>query len=182
MDNMKDPKNIKRLNLLATYYVTLHGIQGKALNPENPFSEYYANLMMKGNFLQLLLPNLANENIIVSTSFFHDLIKEAFNFYTEVDEVESLVHPMMKEQISHQLGDIKFDEFIESSVNIYKNSFFELLNNYNSYKEDYVEIKLNVLEEYMNDFAVSEYYEKAAEMRDKILEIKEHIDKIKNQF
>jgi len=177
---MKDPKNVKTLNLLATYYVTLHGLQGKPLNRDNPFAAYYTQLMSSGyGIIRLLLPNvddgLPDKDIIVSTSFFHTLIKEAYDFYQKIDEVDNLVHPMMKEQVTQQLGDIKFDEFMESSVNVYKNSFFELLNNYNSYKEDYVNIKIGVLEEYMNDFALVENYEKAAEMRDKIKELKDNV-------
>ena len=176
---MKDPKNIKSLNLLATYYVTLHGLQGKPLKQNNPFAEYYEKLIFNGNMLRVLLPVMDNgapeNNIIVGTTFFHILVKEAYEFYQNIDEIDSSVHPMMKEQVTQQLGDMEFDEFMESSVNIYKNSFFELLNNYNSYKEDYVQIKLNVLKECMDNFAVVENYEKAAEMRDKIKKLEDKI-------
>ena len=105
----------------------------------------------------------------------HLLINEGYDFYKLVDDFDNTINPIMKEQVIGQLGDMKFNEFVENSIDIYKSSFFQLLNNYNSYKDGYVKIKLQVLDEKMNDFAEIEDYESAAKMRDKIKILKTKI-------
>jgi hypothetical protein len=178
---MKDPKNIEALNKLVTYYITLHGLQGISLERDNPFAAYFTEVAFMSNMFFVVPgsnsmdPPPMKEKLVVSTNAVHELIKGAYEFYQKIDNVDSLVHPMMKEQVIQQLGADKFNELLESSIDSYKNSFFFLLNNYNSYKEDYVKIKLSVLELKMNEFADLENYEGAAEMRDKITDLKTKI-------
>lgn len=162
---MKDPKNIEALNILTMYYVTLHGLQGIVLDPENPMAYYFTSALM-GRL------NIDNTNS-VPNSILHDMLEEAYDFYKEIDNIDTLVNPMMKQQIEQQLGDIKFDEYVESSVKIYKDSLYYLVTNYNSKKEEYNQMKIDILDNQMNVFIENEDYMGAAEMRDKIKEIKE---------
>jgi len=178
---MKDPKNIELLNMMVTYYITLHGLQGVPLEIDNPFSQYFTEVALKGSMFylmnsygEMLQPDI-NSRMIVSTSIFHELIKEGYEFYKTMDDYESTIHPIMKEQVTQQLGDMKFNEFLSNAIDIYKTSFFKLINNYNSNKEKYINIKIKLLEDKMEECVEIENYEMAAEIRDKIKEVKSRI-------
>lgn len=181
---MKDPKNIEVLNKLVMSYITLHGLQGKSLNPNDPFAIYFARILMSsmspfgsGAVISITDDRLSTleDEIKVPSTILHPIIKLAYDFYCEIDDIDNTVNPMMKEQVKYQLGDINFDEFLESSVETYKKSLFDLLNNYNSKKEEYNKIKIDILNDKMQESIEIEDYEMAAEMRDKIKELENKI-------
>jgi len=181
---MKDPKNIEILNKLVMHYITLHGLQSVSLEPDDPFAQYFVKILTSGltpmngaivTFDSRKIIKKLNEGFYVPNSVLHPMIKLAYEFYKEIDDFDNEINPMMKEQISYQLGDIKFDDFVENSIDTYKSSLFELLINYNSKKEEYNQIKLDILTDKMNEAIEIEDYELAAEMRDKISDIKKLI-------
>ena len=165
---MKDPKNIKLLNKLSISYMSLKGLQGVALEQDNPFVNYYMSFILMGSLFSINPDN----TMIVPTSLFHEMIKKAYDFYKNIDNVEEQVNPDIKEQLSIFLeSSDRLDNWIKVSISDYKNLLFELLGNYNSPKEDYIEIKKSVFEDKMFEYAKEEEYEKAAEIRDKIKNI-----------
>jgi hypothetical protein len=167
---MKNPKNILYLNNLSTYYITLHGLQGVSLQKENPFSIYFTQIVARSIFM------VSVKEIIIPNDLLHIMIKEAYDFYLKLDEIEDSINPMMREQVTFQLGsETSFNEFLNMSINTYKKSFFSLLNNFNSNVIDYNNIKIKILEDKMNEYVLIEDYEMAANMRDKIAVIKNKI-------
>jgi len=183
---MKDPKNIEALNSLVMNYITLHGLQGIALEPNNPFADYFIKILLGGMFpmggmmfsmgKEVVGIGDKNKEIMnIPSNVLHPIIQKAYDFYQEIDEIDNFVDPMMKEQITHQLGDIDYEEFVESSIETYKKSLFELVNNYNSNKEEYIQVKMGIFQDKMNEAIEIEDYEMAAEMRDKIKDIKDKI-------
>jgi excinuclease UvrABC helicase subunit UvrB len=116
-----------------------------------------------------------DEVMDVPDSILHPMIQKAYDFYQEIDKIEDNVNPKIKEQIEFQLGDIKYNDFIESSIESYKNSLFELVNNYNSNKEEYNKIKIELFQYKMKEAVEIEDYEFAAKIRDKIKELKDKI-------
>jgi len=181
---MKDPKNIEILNKLVMHYITLHGLQSISLEPDDIFAQYFVKILTSGltpmngaivSFDSNKIIKKLNEGFYVPNSVLHPMIKLAYEFYKEIDDFEDDINPMMKEQISYQLGDIEFDDFVENSIDTYKSSLFELLINYNSKKEEYNQIKLDILNDKMGESVEIEDYEMAAEMRDKISDLKKLI-------
>jgi hypothetical protein len=179
---MKDPKNIEILNKLVMNYITLHGLQNVQLGPTDPFAKYFLRVlsggmhpMGKGGMMYSISDgniSMVNKDFYVPNSILHPMIRMAYDFYQEIDDMDNVIHPMVKEQISYQLGEIKFNEFLESSVYNYKTCLFELLDNYNSKKEGYNQIKLDVFNIKMQEAVEIEDYEMAAELRDKIADLK----------
>jgi hypothetical protein len=177
---MKDPKNIEVLNKLVMDYITLQGLQGKSLSENNPFAIYFSNVLINSlSPIHNVVFSLSGINfppkegeLNIPSSMVHPMIKLAYDLYCNIDKIDDMVHPMMKEQIKYQLGYINFDNFIESSVESYKNSLFKLINNYNSNKPEYIDIKLKILNDEMQEAIEIEDYKMAAKMRDKILDIK----------
>lgn len=171
---MKEPKNIETLNKMVTYYITLHGLRGETLNKMNPFSIYFTRVALQGNIFNLMSPTdgLVQQRIdytaIVPTDTVHELINEAYHFYKSIDSFDSTISPEMKNIVISQIGGESYDEFVGDSIDVFKKSFSELLINYNSYKEQYIFIKLEILEDKMKDFVKEEDYWKAADMRDMI--------------
>jgi len=184
---MKDPKNIEVLNKLVMNYITLHGLQNIQLDPNDPFAVYFLKVLSSGMLpiggaSNAMVYSISNDDIsapladfYVPNSMFHPMIKMAYDFYQKVDDIDSIVNPMMKEQIKQQLGDIDYEEFVEKSVDTFKTCLCELLDNYNSKREDYNEIKLEVFNLKMQEAVEIEDYETAAEMRDKIADFKSTI-------
>lgn len=183
---MKDPKNIEILNKLVMNYITLHGLQGKTLSPNDPFAIYFSKILMSSlspvggsvvysiNDGQISLDD--GDEFFVPNKMLHPMIKLAYDFYCNMDDFKETVNPMMKEQVKFQLGeDIKFDDFLEDSVESYKKYLFQLLDNYNSNREEYINIKINILEDKMKESVEVENYEMAAEMRDKIADMKKRL-------
>ena len=174
---MKDPKNIEALNVLVTYYITLHGLQGISLELSNPMAEYFTSVISNGfgmgGGMLMIYPGMQSRTYQsnVPSETLNPIIQKAYEFYQKIDQIN--IHPMMKEQVVHQLGDVNFDEFLNSSIDVFKKSFFQLLNNYKSESKEYNEIKLNILKNKMAEFVKLEDYENAALMRDKIKDIKE---------
>lgn len=163
---MKDPKNIDTLNELVITYMSLHGLQGMSMDQNNPFTVYYM-MIMRGS-----IHSMETDDLVVPNSLVHPMVKYAYDFYKEVNEFNSMINPMMKEQVINVLGESEFDNFLESSVEKFKRCLFELINNYNSKKEGYNVIKISLLEDKMMEFVENEEYGKAAEMRDKLSELK----------
>lgn len=190
---MKNPKNIEALNALVMHYISLHGLQGIALEQDNPFTIYFTNMLMGSLFPNgnlgsnlsgtpggAMLFSIGNDKQSMKKTpipnyIVHLMIKKAYEFYQTIDELDNVVDPIMKEQISYQLGDIKYDDFFESSIDVYKTSLFSIVNNYNSNKIEYNKIKIELFKDKMKEYVEIENYELAAEIRDKISELKDKI-------
>jgi len=185
---MKDPKNIEALNSMVMHYITLHGLQGIALEQDNPFAIYFMKILMGDMFPMgemmfslgvgkkvVSRDDVSKEHMNIPSNILHPIIQEAYDFYQEIDDMNYSVDPMMKEQIAQQLGDMKYDDFLEDSVETFKTCLFELVNNYNSNREEYIQVQIGVLKDKMNESVVIEDYIMAAEMRDKIKELKDKI-------
>lgn len=194
---MKDPKNIVALNNIATYYITLHGLQGIILENHNPIAKYFSNILYTiqssygdygryynsyddYNNIQIISLDPNDNNMVfknIPPSIFHPIIKKAYEFYKEVDKVEDNVNQMMKNQVINHLGEeTMYNDFVENSIEMYKESFFNLLNNYNSSYKEFNDIKLEVLEDKMYEYVRIEDYIEAAKYRDKINNIKEKLN------
>jgi len=178
---MKDKKNIETLNTLVLYYISLHGLQGVALSEDSPFIKHFSNMFM-GNIIfgirdKLLNGETTNNIITVPNQDVHSIINKAYIFYREIDKLVNIVDPLVKEQIIQQLGDIEYDEFIENSVDIYKKSLFQILDNYNSNKLGYNLIKIKIYNDRLKNCIGIEDYETASEIKDKINRINFKIKK-----
>ena len=111
---MKDPKNIDTLNELVITYMSLHGLQGMSMDQNNPFTVYYM-MIMRGS-----IHSMETDDLVVPNSLVHPMVKYAYDFYKEVNEFNSMINPMMKEQVINVLGESEFDNFLESSVEKFK--------------------------------------------------------------
>jgi hypothetical protein len=178
---MKNPDNIKKLNELTISYMMINGIKGFALEGDDPFISYYMSILQR-MYMPLFVMSQDDKieelPTIVPNSLLHKMVSKAFELYNSVDDLEDKIDPEIKQELSYALeGESKLYEYVSSSVSMYKEQLFDLLNNYNSKKDTYNDIKIKIYEDKMYEYAKSENYSKAAEIRDKINVIKDEIKK-----
>lgn len=174
---MKNPKNIEIFNNIVTYYISLQGLQGLALTNNSPFGIYFAKIAMDGNISTLLTGESEIMVASVPNNLLHMIIQDGFELYRKIDNINSLINDEMKAQVVFQLGgEDVFEEFVSNSIKIYKKSFYELLVNYNSNREDYNDVKLIVLSTKLDECITTEEYLEAASVRDILKEFKEKYD------
>jgi len=176
---------LKKINKTVFNYLSLIGLwNGKNMDETNPIMLYF---MTNAMFTQ---PNIINpskqgltiikleesefHNINITNYFFHEIIKEFYHVYGKIDEIVTHQDEVIKESLIQYIGnEQKYNEYISDIKYQYKNSFCELLRNFNSPNPNYNEIKIKVLNDKMMECAYNEDYEEAAVLRDKINLLKE---------
>jgi len=178
---------LKLVNKTMFNYLSLIGIwDEKNMNQDNPIILYFmTNTML--NRPDLLNPSeqglsvikLEEEgnqftNVNITNQFFHQIVREFYNVYGKIDEIVSHQDERVKESLIQFIGsEQKFNDYITDIKEEYKNSFYELLRNFNSPNPNYNEIKIKVLNDKMMECAYKEDYKEAAILRDKINLLKE---------
>ena len=145
---MKDRENIKNINKLSIAYIMLKGLKGQTLEKENPFLIYLMYNMFfkernnldenkestpdefKNNVYLIDYEDGIEENIdIIPNDLFHLIIQESYEMYSTLNEINNLVDPTIKEQITQYL-DSK-DNFIKELVDNFRNSLLSIILNFN---------------------------------------------------
>lgn len=192
---MKDRENIKYINKLSIAYIMLKGLKGQTLEKENPFLIYLMYNMffkeknmldgtietpsddLKKNVYLIDYKNGIEENVdIIPNELFHMIIQEAYEMYLSLNEINSLVDPNIKEQISEYL-DSK-ENFINELVENFKNALLFIFLNFNSKRISYNETKVDILKSELNYVVEIEDYDKAIIYRDKIKETENRISDV----
>lgn len=192
---MKDRENIKHINKLSIAYIMLKGLKGQTLEKENPFLIYLMYNMffkeknmldgtietppddLKKNVYLIDYKNGIEENVdIIPNELFHMIIQEAYEMYLSLNEINSLVDPNIKEQISEYL-DSK-ENFINELVENFKNALLFIFLNFNSKRISYNETKVDILKSELNYVVEIEDYDKAIIYRDKIKETENRISDV----
>lgn len=131
------------------------------------------------------IPNIHEElmdmdsmpNIQISNAIFHSMVIELFKVYDEVDDIKSNQSSEIKEILINFIGsESRYNNYIDEMTENFKQSFYKLIRYYNSSNEDYLEIKIKVLNNKMMDYVEEEEYLKAAELQRKIAEIKNKLN------
>lgn len=189
---MKDRENIKNINKLSIAYIMLKGLKGQTLEKENPFLIYLMYNMFfkerntldenkeitsdefKNNVYLIDYKNGIEENIdIIPNDLFHLIIQESYEMYSSLNEINNLVDPAIKEQITQYL-DSK-DNFINELVDNFRNSLLSIILNFNSKRITYNNIKVDILKEELKYVVEIEDYDTAIIYRDKIRETEKRI-------
>lgn len=192
-------ETLKRINKTIVSYLSIVGLSDnkKDIDANNPVFAYFTNLIYysgKGeNFIEMIgkLSNLENVDrkevssfldleklplIPVNTEWFHLIVKELYDVYKKIDKIQNNPNEEIKNMLVNFIGsDYEYNKYISDIVNNYKESFYELLRYYNSNKVEYNNIKIQILYDKMMEYAEEEEYEQAAELKNKITEIKENI-------
>jgi len=192
---MKDKENIKNINKLSISYMMLSGLNGKSLDIDNPFLKYLAyNMIMnkienesnESNGIEDILKDnmdkviytidtvngLQSTSSIIPNELVHMMIEESYIMYKKLDE--KIFDKKMTEEISNYLNKDS-NTFIDDIINNYNESFMFILMNYNSNRESYNLLKINVYENELNKSVKIEDYDSAIFFRDKIKSIHERI-------
>ena len=191
---MKDKENIKQINNLAISYIMLKGLRGQTLEKENPFLIYLMYSMFKSNELKDSEHEETNPNIYlidfqkgiedninyIPNTLFHYLIEESYNMYGNLNSMKNLVDSVINEQVLSQLENK--DNFINELVDNYKSSLIYILLNYNSKKENYNKIKIEILKDELNRVVEIEDYDSAIIYRDKIKETEIRLLEVNNEI
>ena len=181
---------LKRINRIVVNYLSLVGLwENKPLNQNNPVVVYFMhNVIMNSSFYQMhnrLDPNMTSmelpvqdindmPTINIPPSFFHVLVKELYQIYDKLDEITQNQNEEIKQVLIGFIGDeYKFKEYIDMIRNQYREAFYELVRHYNSYNPDYNMIRIKIINDRMMECAELELYDEAAQIRDKIKDIKE---------
>ena len=181
---MKDNTR-KRVNKTVFNYLSVVGLwKDYTLDNRNPIIYYLLNsvFMNKSNFLinniyatvEAKLDNF-NEtlNIDIPNKFFHIMVKEFYHIYNNIDEILNNQNEEVREILINFVGsEAEFNDYVDAIIDQYKNSLYELVRYYNSNDINYNEIKINLLQDRLNEYVSIEEYEKAIILRDKIKEIK----------
>ena len=191
---MKDKENIKQINNLAISYIMLKGLRGQTLEKENPFLIYLMYSMFKSNELKDSEHEETNPNIYlidfqkgiedninyIPNTLFHYLIEESYNMYGNLNSMKNLVDSVINEQVLSQLENK--DNFINELVDNYKSSLIYILLNYNSKKENYNKIKIEILKDELNRVVEIEDYDSAIIYRDNIKETEIRLLEVNNEI
>lgn len=189
---MKDRENIKNINKLSIAYIMLKGLKGQTLEKENPFLIYLMYNMFfkernnldenkertpdefKNNVYLIDYEDGIEENIdIIPNDLFHLIIQESYEMYSTLNEINNLVDPTIKEQITQYL-DSK-DNFINELVDNFRNSLLSIILNFNSKRITYNNFKVDILKEELKYVVEIEDYDTAIIYRDKIRETEKRI-------
>ena len=173
----------RRINITVVNYLNIVGIwKERKSDPTNPVVLYFMSNMMtpkSDNIVDSIsgINNMEMDdllNIRISNDYFHMMIKEFYQIYKKLDDIYNNQDETVK-NILYSITNNEYDieNYIKTIFSQYKHSFYEILRYYNSKNEEYNEIKIKVLTDKMFIFAKNEEYEEAAELRDKIKELKE---------
>ncbi len=183
---------IKRVNKAIVCYLSIVGLyEGKYINQNNPIVTYFmSNIMTK--LPQILghkefsITDLDMKEVgeylstaDISLDIFHTMIVEMNRVYNKLNDSKNAENEEVKEILVNFLGsEGDYNTYIDVLIDQFKTSLYELLRYYNSDVLSYNEIKVKILTDRMNYCAQIENYEEAAEIRDKIKETKERIEKV----
>lgn len=195
-------ETFKRLNKTVFGYLSLIGLSGKEklVIDDNPVFLYFSNLIFHSGKIEKLMrlmtsgipsnndldemPNIHNElmnidempNIKISNATFHSMINELFKVYVDVDDIKSNQSGEIKEILMNFIGsESNYDNYIDEISENYKESFYKLIRYYNSSNENYIKIKIKVLNDKMMEYVEEEEYLDAAELQKKIAELNDKI-------
>ena len=181
---MKDKENIKNVNKLSMSYMLLMGLQGKRLEPSNPFLNFlYYKMLINGaknndtlDKITFVIDKEEDDHLIIEmipNELVHGMIEESIIMYKLLNE-GMIKESEMDEKISSYLQD-DYSGFVEKLELKFKNSLLSILLNYNSMVTSYNEIKIDIFNDEMNECVKSEDYDNAIIFRDRIKETKERI-------
>ena len=193
---MKDRENIKNINKLSIAYIMLKGLKGQTLEKENPYLIYLMyNMFFKerntsdenkestSDEIQNDIKNTVylidykkgiEENVdIIPNDLFHMIIQESYDMYLSLNEINNLVDPNIKEQIT-QFLDSK-ENFINELVDNFKSALISIILNFNSKSVEYNAIKVDILKNELQYVVEIEDYDTAIIYRDKIKDTEKRI-------
>ena len=185
---MKHKENIKSINKLSISYIMLKGLKGQTLEKQNPFLIYlmYNMIFKSGQVSEEEQEKLNNKTyfidyqdgipenvIIIPNDLFHLIMEESYEMYKSLNDIKNNVESLLSEQIDSYLENK--DAFINELIESYKNSIIKILLNFNSKRESYNNIKIDILKEEMQSVVEIEDYDTAIIYRDKIKETEEKI-------
>ena len=177
---------LKKVNTLVINYLSIMGLWGdKHLEQNNPVVMYFMTNVLLNR--PLTVPTEPEPIIIgdsidtsefltmnIAPSFFHVIVKELYNVYEKLDDINKNQNSEVKEVLTNFLGsEYSFNEYIDTIMQQYKDSFYELAKHYNSYNPEYNSIRIKVLGDKMTECIRIEDYLEAAKIRNKINSIKE---------
>lgn len=181
---------LKRINRTVVNYLSIVGLwENRPLDQNNPIVVYFMNnVIMNSSFYKannMLNPNITTmelpvqsvndmPTINIETSFFHIMVKEMYKVYDKLDEISKNQNQEVKQALIGFIGDeYKFNEYVDNIMEQYKEAMYELVKHYNSYNPEYNKMRIRILSDKMMGCAQIEDYSQAAEIRDKIKDIKE---------
>lgn len=184
---MMKEANLKRINTLVINYLSIVGLWGnKQLEQNNPVLLYFMTNILLNK--PLIVPK-KNEPILIEDSienvegyltmdihpsFFHIIVKELYDVYEKLDDINKNQNEQVKEILTQFIGsEHSYSEYIDTIMHQYKDSFYELVKHYNSHNPEYNNIRIRVLGDKMSECVQNEDYLQAAKIRDKINNIKE---------
>ena len=173
---------IKRINKIVINYMSIMGLwDEKRLDQQNPIVIYFmTNILLnrpsdvhQNGPVIIVEGTLENANeyltLNIPTKFFHIMIKEFYDIYEKLDEINKNQNEEIKEALIQFIGnEHNFKEYIDSIMHQYKDSFYDLMKNYNSHNSEYNTIKVKILNDKMSECVLEEDYIQAAQIRDKI--------------
>lgn len=174
----------KRINRTVFGYFSIMGLwENIYITDNNPVMIYFninmlssdqnLNFFKNGNVKIIGMDNVDEIfNVNISNNFFHSLVEEFYNTYKNLDEIIKNQDKRVIESITNVIdNNINFDDYMESVVDNYKKSLYNLVKYYKSDDEKYNEIKIKLLNDKMYEFVRDENYESAAVLRDKIRDL-----------
>ncbi len=180
-------ETLKRVNSLVINYLSIVGLwEDKHLDQDNPIVKYFTANIMSSTLMtdptktEPILIEDAEENMNkhmmmdIPPSYFHIMIKELFDIYEKLDDINNHQNQQVKEVLIHFVGSEQgFKEYINSMMKQYKETFYDLVIHYNSQNPEYNNIRIKILGDKLSECVQEEDYLGAAKIRDKILVIKE---------
>ena len=182
---------LKRINRTVVNYLSIVGLwENKPHDQNNPIVVYFMNNVIKNSSFykanNMLNPNMTAMELPVQdvndmptldmgSGFFHVMIREMYKVYDSLDEIHKHQNQDVRQALIGFIGDeYKFNEYVDTIMNQYKEAMYELVRHYNSYNPEYNDMRIRILTDKMMVCAQEEDYLQAAEIRDKIKDIKKN--------
>lgn len=161
---------ILKINHLVLSYFSISGLNketGIVMNDvENPITTY---------FFRAIIQQVPYN--IIPRKLFYGIIEESIRVYKQLDFIIDNQNPIVREFIKTKIdkNDFDYDEYIGLIVQQFKTSLYNLLKIYKTKNIKFNKMKLDIFVDKMWEYAEYEEYEKAAELKEKIKNIKELI-------
>lgn len=158
---------ITRLNKMVLNYMSIIGMsKNEQITDSNPIATY---------FLDSLLKNFEGIPIDISREMFYEIIYESHRIFMNLDSIVHNQNEDIRGSILITLGgsNTEYDDIIDSVVEKFKESLFDILWNYKPLNNDkFTMVRIDVIEDKMARLVKIEDYMGAFDMQKKIEELK----------
>jgi len=168
---------ITKLNKMVLNYMSIIGMsKDERIEEGNPVATY---------FLDSLLKNFEGISIDIPKEIFYEIIYESHRIFMSIEDIVQNQNEDIRGSILITLGgtDADYDDIIESVVEKFKESLFDIVWNYKPLRNDkFTLVRIDVIEEKMARMVRIEDYMGAFDMQKKLEELKMDLSNDINMF